>query len=147
MSEHLRFVLPLYYTVVSKTYRMVGYNCFMWTTPCLWFTRDGGKALRGTIDTIIAHGSGSASGNHKWNKEVIPFRRWISDFTEPGAIIWDPFTGGGTVPATCKELGRRWLAFEIDAESVAMARKRVHETGDPLFVLGSTEQKELTTLY
>jgi DNA modification methylase len=49
--------------------------------------------------------------------------------TEAGDLIVDPFAGGGTVPAACKILGRRWLATEIDKETVAVARKRLADMG------------------
>ena len=51
-----------------------------------------------------------------------------------GTIVFDPFTGGGTVPAVCKMLGRRYLAFEIDPEVAQRARDRVRDTQPPLFV-------------
>ena len=31
-----------------------------------------------------------------------------------GQLVVDPFCGGGTIPAACKTLGRRWLATEKD---------------------------------
>jgi hypothetical protein len=49
-------------------------------------------------------------------------------------IVLDPFTGGGTVPAVCKMLGRRYLAFEIDPQTCELARERVQNTQPPLFI-------------
>jgi tRNA G10 N-methylase Trm11 len=48
-------------------------------------------------------------------------------------LVWDPFTGGGTVPAVCKMLGRNWTAFEIDPTTADIARKRVEQTQIPWF--------------
>jgi hypothetical protein len=47
-------------------------------------------------------------------------------------LILDPFVGGGTVPAVCKILERRYLAFEINPETADKARARVANTL-PLF--------------
>jgi len=38
------------------------------------------------------------------------------------------------VPAMCKQLGRRWLAFEIDTDVAESARERIRHTQMPLFV-------------
>ena len=58
----------------------------------------------------------------------------IDRLTETENVVWDPFTGGGVVPAVCKQLGRRYLAFEIDPKTADMARERVRNTQPPLFV-------------
>ena len=58
-------------------------------------------------------------------------------------MIFDPFTGGGTVPAVCKMLGRNYLAFEIDPTTADNARLRVQNTQPPLFVL-QPEQAEMS---
>ena len=56
-------------------------------------------------------------------------------FTLPAAVVYDPFTGGGTVPAVCKMLGRNYVASEIDPDTAERARQRVPLTQPPLFVL------------
>ena len=58
------------------------------------------------------------------------------------AVILDPFTGGGTVPAVCKMLGRNYIAFEIEPATAEAARERVLNTQPPLFVL-EPEQVEM----
>ena len=57
-------------------------------------------------------------------------------------VVLDLFSGGGFVPMASKQLGRRWLAFEIDPDTAELARKRVRETQPPLFV-PQPEQMEL----
>ena len=68
-------------------------------------------------------------GNHIWSKHS-GIEKWIKQLE--GEIIFDPFAGGGTVPAVCKMLGRRYLAFEIDPDTAELARKRVRQTQPPL---------------
>jgi DNA modification methylase len=58
--------------------------------------------------------------------------RRLRAFTNKTYIIFDPFTGGGTVPAVCKMLQRRYLAFEIDPDTAELARERVRNTQPPL---------------
>lgn len=62
--------------------------------------------------------------------------KFIGDaFCPPAGVVLDPFTGGGTVPAVCKMLGRKYLAFEIMPEVAELARERVRNAQPPLFTL------------
>lgn len=77
-------------------------------------------------------------GKHEWHdSEKSPevtaqLVKWV---TAEGEIVLDPFTGGGTIPAVCKMLGRNYVAFEIDPSTANRARERVQNTQSPLFVL------------
>lgn len=133
MSKYLTFVLPLIYVVVANTYRMIGYNAFLWSKVCLWFAKGNGYPHSRIVDTVISHNS-TANG-HKWNKNPEAFVNWMRCFTDADAIVYDPFTGGGTVPAVCKMLGRNYVASEIDPDVAERARQRVLNTQPPLFVL------------
>jgi len=66
--------------------------------------------------------------NHEWAKDPDALAKVIGAFSHPGDVIFDPFTGGGTVPAVCKILERRYLAFEIDPATADKARARVADT-------------------
>ena len=67
-----------------------------------------------------------------WQKSPILTARHIEDFTSASTCVLDPFTGGGTVPAVCKMLGRHYIAFEIDPTTAERARQRVAQTQPPL---------------
>lgn len=58
----------------------------------------------------------------------------IDMFTEPGDVVFDPFCGGGQVPAACVATGRRYIAFEIDAGTAHDARKRIAHMERPIVV-------------
>jgi DNA modification methylase len=62
---------------------------------------------------------------HPWQQPEAWARYYIEKLTEPGDLVLDPFTGSGTVPAVCKELGRRYLGFEIDPQAYASAQERL----------------------
>ena len=57
-------------------------------------------------------------------------RYFVTRLTEAGNLVVDPFVGGGTSPLACKASGRRWLATEIDKDTVAVARKRLRTWGN-----------------
>ena len=50
-------------------------------------------------------------------------RRLILASTNPGDMVLDPFAGTATALAACKELGRRYLGFEIDPKLVEICQK------------------------
>ena len=77
-------------------------------------------------------GGGHDKRFHTWGQPESEARYLVTRLTEPGDIVVDPFCGGGTVPAVCKVSGRKWLATEINKETVAIARKRVAELGGKL---------------
>jgi hypothetical protein len=69
-------------------------------------------------------GGGRDKRFHVWGQPESEARYLVTRLTEVGDLV-DPYAGGGTVPAVCKALGRRWLATEIEKETVAIARKRL----------------------
>lgn len=142
----LEYVYTLDYTVQAKTYRMRWYNLFCWTTPCLWMQRPGEASrprrwLPDTfIDTILLDeepvevravlsdtfiSTGGPSGSYIWNKNLHVLKAWLDAFSAPGAVVWDPFTGSGSVPVVCQLLGRHFIASEIKPEVADEARTRV----------------------
>ncbi len=108
--------------------------------PCLWFTK--GKPMDNKWMFIQQLSTGKGMRHHKWGKASYMISNRMTKLTERNDIIFDPFTGGGTVPAVCKMLGRNYIAFEIDPETAELARERVLNTQPPLFVL-EPEQLEL----
>jgi len=69
---------------------------------------------------------------HEWGDGANFAIQYISVLAAPGSVVLDPFTGGGTVPAAAKTLGRHFVAFEIDAKTAAAARGRIANTQPPL---------------
>lgn len=99
--------------------------------PYIWMSR-GKPDVHWPIDRW---GGGKQSKTyHGWGDDIGAFTEWIRRMSIPGAIVFDPFTGGGTVPAVCKMLGRHYLAFEIDPDTAETARERVRNTQPPLIV-------------
>ena len=72
-------------------------------------------------------GGGRDKEHHDWGQDQSEVEYLIEKLTEPGQLVVDPFCGGGTIPAACKLLGRRWLATEKDRNTALVARKRLAE--------------------
>jgi len=109
-------------------------------TPLLWYELGKSKPRYPVQD--IKNIPFSGDGDHFWQKQLETVSGWMDAFTQSGSVVFDPFTGGGTVPAVCKMLGRQYVAFEIDPDTAERARQRVAQTQPPLFVL-QPEQVEM----
>jgi site-specific DNA-methyltransferase (adenine-specific) len=152
-----QYVYTLFYTVVAKTHRMRWYNLFCWTTPCLWFQRPGeatkprrwmpdtyqetmliprwrwlARMLQRTLrgNTVISQSA--PTGGFGWNKNTGVLVKWIEAFCPPGGVVFDPFTGTGSLPCAAKTIGRHFLAGEIVPERADEARQRLAATPSPL---------------
>ncbi len=65
---------------------------------------------------------------HPTQKPVALFARQIEEYTEPGALILDPFSGSGTTAIACHLLGRRFICIERDPDyhAASVERYRKH---------------------
>ncbi len=111
-------------------------------TPCLWLEKGNSRIQHAIADWIPTANGGLRAFTHCWGKPQAVVSKWLSAFTSDNATIYDPFTGGGTVPAVCKMLGRNYIASEIDPDTAERARERVLMTQPPLFVM-QEEQAQL----
>src|SRR5208282_3017309 len=57
-------------------------------------------------------------------------RRIILLTTKKGDLIVDPFAGSGTVLIAAKQLGRKYLGFDVDAGYVEYADRKLRECGE-----------------
>jgi len=54
----------------------------------------------------------------------VPLLRELMAITKPGALVLDPFLGGGTTAVAALETGRRCVGIELSEEYAAIARER-----------------------
>lgn len=62
---------------------------------------------------------------HPTQKPLSLMKQLVSDFTDPGDTILDPFMGSGTTGVACVQLGRNFIGIEKNAEYFAIAKKRI----------------------
>ena len=99
--------------------------------PLLFYSRESMQPQSWICDTSTSRRD---KRYHAWGQSASTAAYYIEHLTSPGQTVLDPFTGGGTVPAVCKMLGRNYIAFEIDPQTAQDARDRVEMTQPPLFV-------------
>jgi DNA modification methylase len=116
---------------------------------------DGTRPAYGTEAICIAHAP-RTKGRTRWNgggrvatyyapvqepgrehptqKPLALMEALVSDFTDPGDLVLDPFAGAGSTLVACRRLGRRGLGWEADPRWVDFAQKRID---------GAREQRQL----
>ena len=75
----------------------------------------------------LQKGSGREKKFHDWQQGCQEIKPLISSWTVPGSIILDPFMGSGTIGVAAKQLGRRFIGYDIDTKNVQIAKARILE--------------------
>ena len=94
----------------------------------LWFSKEPETKMIDYLADghITQRWSKPYSHNHHWTKDPGYIEKAICAFEH--GIVYDPFAGGGTIPAVCKTIGVPFIASEIEAESVKLSVSRLAET-------------------
>lgn len=69
---------------------------------------------------------------HPSTKPEALLRELVSDFTDPGDLVLDPFMGSGTTLVAAKRLGRRAIGIEREERYCEMAAQRLSQGALPL---------------
>ena len=130
-------LLPHQVLIWKKSRAVLTYSHFMWDyEPIMYGWREGhmpkvkppadSRAVW-EIESKIEDGAGSI---HPTMKPVELIRRPIGYHTEPGGLIYEPFSGSGTALIAAEMTGRRCSAMELSAAYVDAAVARwEHFTG------------------
>ena len=92
-------------------------------------------ALHHLTESGWLNGRGSREQRvHETQKPLTLMLDLVSDFTDPGELIWDPYCGSGTTGVACLRLGRRFVGHEMQPHyaEVACERLRAEEDGQTL---------------
>jgi len=77
------------------------------------------------FDAASQTSDGVDKAHHHWGQSEAGIAEQVERFTAPGALVVDPFLGGGTTALVCRDLGRRFVGCDVDAAAVATSRERV----------------------
>ena len=93
--------------------------------PIVWYV----KGTRGDVSEVLADVVSGAreKDDHEWQQAEVEARHFIEKLTFPGGLVVDFFLGSGTTKVAADKLGRRFIGFEINAETAAKAAKRIQE--------------------
>ena len=83
------------------------------------------KFTRGTMPDIWRLGRSESSIEHKASFPLSLPSKIIQGWSDPGAVIGDPFCGQGTTCLAAKQLGRHFIGIEIAEAYSEIARTRL----------------------
>ena len=92
--------------------------------------------FRGNFNNVIYGNNASQNEYAKEHKATFPQYlpdKIISNFTQEGDIIYDPFIGLGTTAMSAVMLKRNYIGSEISAEYTKLANERIKSISNPLF--------------
>ena len=67
------------------------------------------------------------SGEHPTQKPLGLLEKWVSQFTDQGETVCDPFMGSGTTGVACMNLGRRFIGIEREPKYFDIACRRIED--------------------
>jgi len=108
--------------------------------PLLWMKKGNSKPTDKRRD-IVQTNWNQQDYNHHWSKHPKVISYYLEAFSKVGDVIYDPFAGGGTIPAVCKMHERSFIASEHLPETADLARLRLSQTMFPLGLGRSLTQR------
>jgi 16S rRNA G966 N2-methylase RsmD len=95
--------------------------------PLIWLTKGSyhGPRVRDVFENPAPD-----KEHHEWGQGEVGMTQIIERMTTPGALVIDPFLGGGTTGVCCVRTKRRFVGFDIDKETVLSARARIAKAED-----------------
>jgi len=100
-----------------------------------------GRHLRQTWKPVLAYTTGTWPSNewgddslvspqvskddYEWEQNPDPARELIERYSPAGGLVVDPFLGVGTFGEAARDLGRRFIGVELDAERTVTATERI----------------------
>lgn len=99
----------------------------------LFFYKGKAKSIN-NASTKTVHKYKNIIGNkkHPTEKPVELMSLYISNSTNDGDTVYDPFMGSGTTGVACKNLNRNFIGIELDKDYFEIAKKRIEETPERL---------------
>lgn len=108
-------------------------NKYLSDTEYLFFAKKQGVKIYGSYETKRKWYVSSLNTDdkkrygHPTVKPLDIIKNLITNSSNEGDIVLDPFMGSGTTAVAAKLLGRHYIGFEIDPEYCKIAEKRVSE--------------------
>lgn len=90
---------------------------------------------RGTLNDIWLIKRGVKKGKSSYHGATFPealVHKIVTNFTNKGDIIYDPFMGTGTTACVAKQLGRHYIGSEIVEKYVDICQERLRQCDLPL---------------
>jgi ParB family chromosome partitioning protein len=124
LSAHLAYNWTIATLLGQRRTLIQARSVFAAYKPLLWFVK--GK-YRGPAVPDVIRSDGSDKNFHDHGQSKSEFAEMIKRLTEEGAMVLDPFVGGGNVAAAALMLGRKFIGIDINQKHIEITRRRVEE--------------------
>lgn len=85
----------------------------------------GGKQMKSVWRIPAPAKAEKKFGKHPTQKPIALVERCLLASTQPGDLVLDPFSGGGTTAVACQKTQRHCLGIELEAKHVEMSARRL----------------------
>lgn len=102
-----------------------GFECAV-TAWCATGYRSWNAGGKRGVYTHLVNGP-KRHGVHPTEKPTSLMVELLSDFTNHGQTIFDPFMGSGTTGVACAKLGRKFIGIELEPKYFDIACKRIED--------------------
>ncbi|MBC3219678.1 DNA methyltransferase [Serratia fonticola] len=113
---HMVFTKPY----ASKS-AFVGYQ-----HECAYILAKGRPALPAQPRSDVQHWEYTGNRHHPTEKPVSILQPLIESFTQPGAIVLDPFAGSGSTCVAAAQAGRRYIGIELLEQYHTIGQRRLY---------------------
>jgi len=91
----------------------------------LWFVKKTRDDKQTMVSDVMS--GGKEKDFHEWQQSESEATYWIDKLCPKNGLVCDPFLGSGTTAVAAESLKRKWIGFEIDEHTAAVANKRLND--------------------
>ena len=125
LGECLEYVWMYGIFQPDSNHKIQKHHIFQTWRPIVCFKKPG-KTMNVDWQPDMIKGTRDKSF-HEWQQQIEAPLKWIDAYTLPGDLVVDPFVGGGTTLAACKQLKRNYMGFDVDPDAVKLSKLRLEQ--------------------
>lgn len=128
LEKHLRYrwQISSHYKGDATLLSLGSYKVTSNWKPILVYSK-GVTTRKGRFNDTI-HVQSKEKSWHAWQQPLDEAVKLIHNFSSPGDLVIDPCGGGFTTAVACRNLNRRYIGCDVEAECVSRGRKRLQLT-------------------
>ena len=128
LGEHLRYHWCLAYVMPGPTAKMWGRKVIVGWKPVLMFVNgDSWEPSDGIMPSDVAHSVARDKEHHEWGQSTGGMEALIEKVTQPGAMVCDPFCGGGATGEAAVRMRRYFIGADNEEAQVNRTKVRLAE--------------------